>query len=120
MVGNLTYRGRCLPCREAIFIPIVDSPPTIVSLPDEQALMALGGELIVVRDRWGNACRTRNIGAAVARGSVLCFIDDDTEFRELLEYIKECLKGEGLFYWSDAPHIYSDSETGGFLQGCGL
>lgn len=54
----------------SVIIPtIVDSPPTLASLPDEQALMAMGGELIVVRDRWGNASRTRNIGAAVARGT---------------------------------------------------
>ena len=92
----------------SVIIPtIVDSPPTLASLPDEQALMAMGGELIVVRDRWGNASRTRNIGAAVARGDVLCFIDDDAEFSfsDLHNYIKRCLDGKGIFFWADAPHI---------------
>ena len=90
----------------SVIIPtIVDSPPTLASLPDEQALMAMGGELIVVRDRWGNACRTRNIGAAVARGDVLCFIDDDAEFSfsDLHNYIKRCLDVKGIFFWADAP-----------------
>ena len=91
----------------SIIVPtIVDSPPTLASLPDEQALRSMNGELIVIRDRWGNACRTRNVGAAVARGDVLCFIDDDDaafDFSELYNYIKKYIRG--VFYWADAPHI---------------
>jgi glycosyltransferase involved in cell wall biosynthesis len=92
----------------SIIIPtIVNSPPTLRSLPSEEDLISLGGELIVVRDRWRNASRARNIGAAVARGSVFCFIDDDAEFNfsELYDRIKKLLDNPNVFFWSDAPHI---------------
>jgi predicted glycosyltransferase involved in capsule biosynthesis len=70
-------------------------------------LLSIGGELIVVRDRWRNASRARNVGAAVAAGAVLCFIDDDAEFdfSELLNHIIEISNLPRCFYWADAPHI---------------
>lgn len=76
----------------SIIIPTVaDSPPTLQSLPSEEDLISMGGELIVVRDRWRNASRARNIGATVARGTIFCFIDDDAAFNfsELYDYIKK-------------------------------
>jgi glycosyltransferase involved in cell wall biosynthesis len=92
----------------SIIIPTVaDSPPTLQSLPSEDDLISMGGELIVVRDRWRNASRARNIGAAVARGTVFCFIDDDAAFNfsELYDYIKKSMDNPNVFYWADAPHI---------------
>jgi len=48
------------------------------SLPSPEELEKLGIELVVSKDMgWMNASRTRNMGAAKARGEVLCFIDDD-------------------------------------------
>jgi glycosyltransferase involved in cell wall biosynthesis len=69
-----------------------------------------GVELIIVHDRWGmrNASRSRNIWAAVSRGSVLCFIDDDAEFdfEQLKQRILHVSDACGVeCYWSDAPHI---------------
>ena len=47
----------------SIIIPtVVDSPPTLQSLPRKIDLLSIGGELIVVRDRWRNASRARNVG----------------------------------------------------------
>jgi glycosyltransferase involved in cell wall biosynthesis len=92
----------------SIIIPTVaDSRPTLQSLPSEDDLISMGGELIVVRDRWRNASRARNIGAAVARGTVFCFIDDDAAFNfsELYDYIKKIMDNPNVFYWADAPHI---------------
>jgi hypothetical protein len=74
----------------SIIIPTVaDSPPTLQSLPSEEDLISMGGELIVVRDRWRNASRARNIGATVARGTIFCFIDDDASlnFHKLLDLL---------------------------------
>jgi hypothetical protein len=46
----------------SIIIPtIVDSPPTLQSLPSGEDLIVLGDELIVARDRWCNASLARNI-----------------------------------------------------------
>jgi glycosyltransferase involved in cell wall biosynthesis len=92
----------------SIIIPtVVNSPPTLQSLPSEEDLILLGGESIVVRDRWRNASRARNIGAAVARGTIFCFIDDDAAFNfsELYDYIKKIMDNPNVFYWADAPHI---------------
>lgn len=87
----------------------MENPLTLNSLPEEE-LKRQGVELIIVHDRWGmrNASRSRNIGAAVARGSVLCFIDDDAEFD--FEQLKQKIlrirdTGNVECYWSDAPHI---------------
>ncbi len=93
----------------SIVVPTIsDDPPVLRSLPPLEELARDGIELIVVRDRgWRNASRTRNIGAAAARGRVLCFIDDDAAFNfgELYDYVKRSLDNPDVFFWSDAPHI---------------
>ena len=60
----------------SIIIPTLGDNKTIQYLPLEE-LESRGVEVIEVRDRWCNVSRSRNIGAAVAKGRVLCFIDDD-------------------------------------------
>lgn len=93
----------------SIIVPTtVDDPPTLLSLPDQKTLSSMGVELILVKDRIrAGASRTRNIGAAVAKGKVLCFIDDDVvfNFSELYGYMLRCLNEESIFFWADAPHI---------------
>jgi glycosyltransferase involved in cell wall biosynthesis len=75
----------------SIIIPTLsDNPPTLKSLPPPEELERLGIELIVSKDMgWRNASRTRNIGAAAARGRVFCFIDDDASlnFHKLLDLL---------------------------------
>lgn len=92
----------------SIIIPTIGNPMTAQYL-DIEKMKENSIELIIVEDRgWRNASRTRNIGAAVARGEILCFIDDDAgfDFDELLNVINEALKEiDRAFYWADAPHI---------------
>ena len=51
-------------------------------------------------------------------GDVLCFIDDDAEFRfrELYDFIKRGLN-KGVFFWADAPHILIINREGFFRSG---
>lgn len=92
----------------SIIIPTIGNPMTVQYLNMEK-LRENSIELIIVEDKgWRNASRTRNIGAAIARGEILCFIDDDAAFNfdELLNTMKEASeKIDKAFYWADAPHI---------------
>jgi hypothetical protein len=47
------------------------------------------------------------VGAAVARGDILCFVDDDAglDFDGLLEAIKDIREDRRSFYWATEPHI---------------
>ena len=95
--------------KASIIIPTIDDNPMTLTYIDFKKLEEDNIELIVVKDRgWRNASRTRNIGATIARGEILCFIDDDAEFdfEELRAIIHEALKEiNKAFYWADAPHI---------------
>jgi len=95
--------------KASIIIPTIDDNPMILRYIDFKKLEEDNIELIVVKDRgWRNASRTRNIGAAVARGEILCFIDDDAafNFNELINVINEISeKNDKVFYWSALPHI---------------
>jgi len=95
--------------KASIIIPTIDDNPMTLQHIDFKKLEEDNIELIVVKDRgWRNASRTRNIGAAVAKGEVLCFIDDDAEFdfNELQTIIHEVTKEvDRVFYWADASHI---------------
>jgi len=106
----------------SIIIPTIENNPlTLKSLPDEARLRELGLELIVVKDRgWGNGSKTRNIGAAVAKGDIFCFIDDDAAFYfddlfQALVSIKNST--DRVFYWADAPHILIVNRECFFLVG---
>ena len=92
-----------------IIIPTLsDNPPTLKSLPSPEELERLGIELVVSRDMgWRNASRTRNMGAAKAKGEVLCFIDDDAslDFERLLRLLEDVRRDKGSFVWHDPPHL---------------
>jgi len=93
----------------SIIIPTTISgqrPPTLDDL-SEYELLRMGVEVIVVRDRWGNANRARNIGIAASRGKVICVIDDDIKLSQekLLKLMKNVLESNGLFYISLDPHV---------------
>ena len=93
----------------SIVIPTIISdrrPPTLDYL-SECELRCVGVEVIVVRDRWGNANRARNIGIAASRGQVVCVIDDDVKLSQekLLKLMKDVLENDGLFYISLDPHV---------------
>jgi glycosyltransferase involved in cell wall biosynthesis len=93
----------------SIIIPTLsNNPPTLKSLPPPEELERLGIELIVLKDMgWRNASRTRNIGAAAARGRVFCFIDDDASlnFHKLLDMLRRVSERENGFVWHDPPHL---------------
>jgi glycosyltransferase involved in cell wall biosynthesis len=96
--------------KASIIIPTIDDDPITLQYIDFKKLREDDIELIVVKDRgWRNASRTRNIGAAIAKGEILCFIDDDAafNFNELINVINEISLGENnkVFYWSALPHI---------------
>jgi len=93
----------------SIVIPTIISdqcPPTLYYL-SECELRCMGVEVIVVRDRWKNASRARNIGIAASRGQVVCVIDDDVKLSQekLLKLMKDVLENDGLFYISLDPHV---------------
>jgi hypothetical protein len=75
----------------SIIVPTIsDEPLSIESFPPYEELARLGIELIVSKDRgWRNPSRTRNVGASVSRGEILCFLDDDTSlsFEKLLHVL---------------------------------
>jgi glycosyltransferase involved in cell wall biosynthesis len=93
----------------SIIIPTLSyDPPLLESFPPLEELAREGIELIVVRDRgWRNASKTRNIGAAAARGRVFYFIDDDASlnYRKLLDLLRRVSEREKEFVWHDPPHL---------------
>jgi len=92
----------------SIIIPTIGNPMTVQYINSEK-LKENNIELIIVEDKgWRNASRTRNIGAAIAKGDILCFIDDDVEFDfdEFLNIIRETEKEiDNAFYCTVNPHI---------------
>lgn len=91
----------------SIIIPTLsEDPPTLHNF-EPRRLTEEGIELIVVRDRWGNASRARNIGAAAAMGRVLCFLDDDVgvETEQFLKLLKFYNRFNNSFIWHDPPHL---------------
>jgi hypothetical protein len=72
-------------------------------------LVNRGIEVIVVWDRWcwKSPSRSCNVGAAVARGEILCFVEDDAglDFEGLIEAAKEIREDRKFFYWATEPHI---------------
>ena len=93
----------------SIVIPttISDQRPPTLDYLSECELRCMGVEVIVVRDRWKNANRARNIGIAASRGQVVCVIDDDVKLSQekLLKIMKDVLENDGLFYISLDPHV---------------
>ena len=92
-----------------IIIPTLsDNPPTLKSLLSPEELEKLGIELVVSKDMgWRNASRTRNMGAATAKGEVLCFIDDDAyfDFEKLFQALQTIRSTRGCFIWLERPHV---------------
>jgi len=105
-----------------IIIPTLsDNPPTLKSLPSPEELEKLGIELVVSKDMgWRNASRTRNMGAATAKGEVLCFIDDDAslDFERLLRLLEDVRRDREFFVWHDPPHLLV-VEAGAFFRAGG-
>ena len=93
--------------RYSIIVPTLVDKPLLLDYLDVKELGKAGVEVIVVRDRWRNANRTRNIGAAVAKGEILCFIDDDSKIdqEKLIELLRAFEKYEKCFIWYDRPHL---------------
>ena len=93
----------------SIVIPttISDQRPPTLDYLSECELRCMGVEVIVVRDRWKNANRARNIGIAASRGQVVCVIDDDVKLSQekLLKIMKDVLENDGLFYISFVPQV---------------
>jgi len=84
----------------SIIIPTLYEKQIVMnSLPPESELAKHGVEVIVVWDRWGwkSPSRSCNVGAAVARGEILCFVEDDAglDFEGLIEAAKE-IREKGL------------------------
>jgi glycosyltransferase involved in cell wall biosynthesis len=95
MKVNMTNKPRY----SIIISTISDEPLTIKSFPSNEELARLGIELIVSKDRgWRNPSRTRNVGASVSRGEILCFLDDDASLNfekllHVLNLVRENKKG---------------------------
>jgi hypothetical protein len=114
----------------SIIIPTLYEKQIVMnSLPPESELAKHGVEVIVVWDRWGwkSPSRSCNVGAAVARGEILCFVEDDAglDFEGLIEAAKEIREDRKSFYWATEPHILIiDRETffrmGGYDERYGL
>ncbi|MEM2928925.1 MAG: glycosyltransferase family A protein [Nitrososphaerota archaeon] len=62
-------------------------------------------EIIVVKDKWRNTPKARNIGAKISKGEILVFMDDDMEFKPefFLKNLKEVEDRKVL--WLDPPFI---------------
>jgi hypothetical protein len=72
---------------------VVIKPPTVLQL-ERELFNRLGneGQLIIVRDLWGNANTARNVGIAASRGIATCVMDDDINLglREIIRIVKGC------------------------------
>jgi hypothetical protein len=94
----------------SIIIPtLYEEPIDNASLPPVPELANRGIEVIIVWDRWGwkSPSRSCNVGAAVARGDILCFVEDDAglDFDGLLKAIKDIREDSRSFYWATEPYI---------------
>jgi GT2 family glycosyltransferase len=87
---------------------ILIKPPTVLQL-ERELFDKLGneGELIVVRDQWGNANTARNVGIAAARGIAICVMDDDINLdcKRLLELLSVVRDDKNVFFISLDPHF---------------
>jgi GT2 family glycosyltransferase len=87
---------------------ILIKPPTVLQL-ERELFDKLGneGELIVVRDQWGNANTARNVGIAAARGIAICVMDDDINLdcQRLLELLSVVRDDKNVFFISLDPHF---------------
>jgi glycosyltransferase involved in cell wall biosynthesis len=62
-------------------------------------------EVIVVKDKWKNASKARNIGAKISSGEILVFMDDDIAFNQ--DFFINALKKvhDKKVLWLDPPLI---------------
>lgn len=92
----------------SIVIPTTsDNPPALKHL-NVEVLGRHGVEVIVSKDNgWRNPGKTRNIGAIMAKGQVLCFLDDDIKLDvdKLIEYMLKVKNDPRVFYAYAPPHI---------------
>jgi GT2 family glycosyltransferase len=86
----------------------VIKPPTVLQL-ERELIHRLGkeGELIIVRDLWGNANTARNVGITASRGIAICVMDDDINLdcKGLLELLKVVRDDRNVFFISLDPHF---------------
>jgi len=87
---------------------VVIKPPTVLQL-ERELFNRLGneGQLIIVRDLWGNANTARNVGIAASRGIATCVMDDDINLdcERLLELLKVVIDDKNVFFISLDPHF---------------
>jgi GT2 family glycosyltransferase len=62
-------------------------------------------EIIIVKDKWKNASKARNIGAKISNGKILVFMDDDIAFNQ--DFFINALKKvhDKKVLWLDPPFI---------------
>jgi len=62
-------------------------------------------EVIIVKDKWKNASKARNIGAKISNGEILIFMDDDIAFNQ--DFFINALKKvhDKKVLWLDPPFI---------------
>jgi glycosyltransferase involved in cell wall biosynthesis len=87
----------------------VIKPPTVLQL-ERELIHRLGkeGELIIVRDLWGNANTARNVGIAASRGIAICVMDHDINLdcEGLLELLKVVRDDKNVFFYIVGPAFH--------------
>jgi glycosyltransferase involved in cell wall biosynthesis len=88
---------------------VVIKPPTVLQL-ERDLFNRLGneGQLIIVRDLWGNANTARNVGIAASRGIATCVMDDDINLdcERLLELLKVVRNDKNVFFYIVGPSFH--------------